>query len=179
MSAEVFVNAVRAWIDGFVVEYDLCPFARRELAKGSVRITVSDATSIEKLLESLQSEMALLTRDKRIATTLIVHPHVLQDFVQYNDFLSLVDLLLEHTGLVGVYQIASFHPDYQFEGTRPDDAENYTNRSPYPMLHVLREDSVERAVSSYPDADQIPNRNIRRMNEMGVEALARQLREFT
>ena len=102
-----------------------------------------------------------------------MHPEVLTDFMAYNDFLASAEGLIEHLELDGIYQLASFHPDYQFGGTQPDDAENYTNRSPYPMLHLLREDSLERAIASYPGTESIPERNIELMNRLGVEHMRR------
>ena len=103
-----------------------------------------------------------------VETTLLIHPGVLEDFYDYNDFFDLVEGLLVQEGYEGEFQVASFHPDYQFEGTRPEDAENYTNRSPYPMLHLIREDSLEHAVTHYPDVDAIPQRNIDTMNALGA-----------
>ncbi len=115
--------------------------------------------------------MSLLNKDPSIETTLLIHPDVLQDFHDYNQFLNYVDKFLLDSGFEGVYQIASFHPDYQFDGTNADDAENYTNRSPYPMLHILREESLERAIAEYPDVEQIPARNVVLMNSFGRHKL--------
>ena len=106
-------------------------------------------------------------------TTLLIHPHVLTSFLDYNDFLDVADAAIDRLDLAGVLQIASFHPDYQFAGTAPDDVTNYTNRSPYPMLHLLREESVERAVDGYPGAERIPERNIETMRRLGLSGLAR------
>ena len=161
------INSVRLWVESFVVELNLCPFAKRELANNRVRFAVIKAVTEEQLLMALQTELELLNDDSFIETTLLIHPHVLQDFYDYNEFLSVANSLLVEMKLEGVYQIASFHPDYQFAGTIPDDVENYTNRSPYPMLHLLREDNLEKAIANYPDADQIPTRNIELMNSLG------------
>jgi len=120
---------------------------------------------------ALQAELELLNADSSVETTLLIHPGVLQDFYAYNRFLAYTDSLLVEMGLEGVYQVASFHPNYQFEGTNTDDAENYTNRSPYPMLHLIREESLERVIADYPDIDQIPLRNIALMNELGQDRL--------
>jgi hypothetical protein len=120
-------------------------------------------------------ELERLGAERDIATTLLIHPCVLQDFSAYNQFLDAADNLLEHLRLEGVYQVASFHPDYQFAGTAQDDPENYTNRSPYPLLHLLREDSLDLAIASHPDVAGIPVRNIRLMNELGIEKLDRML----
>ena len=109
----------------------------------------------------------MLNKDESIETTLLIHPRVLQEFYHYNQFLNAADGLLVQMDLSGVFQIASFHPDYQFGGTQPDDVENFTNKSPYPLLHLIREDSLERAIAQYPDSDQIPERNITLLNSLG------------
>lgn len=150
---------------------NLCPFAKRELVNNRVRFTVTEADTEEQLLMDIQDELELLNSDEEIETTLLIHPNVLQDFYDYNQFQNLVDSLLEQMELNGVYQIASFHPDYQFGGTEPDDVENYTNRSPYPMLHLIREESLEQAIASYPDPDQIPERNIELLKSLGRDKM--------
>ena len=174
MGHDKFIGPVRHWVETVVVGLNLCPFARRELVNGRVRFSVSEAETEEQLLADLQAELGLLNNDEAVETTLLIHLGVLQDFFDYNQFLSYVDRLLMQMELEGVYQVASFHPDYQFSGTRPDDVENYTNRSPYPMLHLIREDSLERAIASYPDPDRIPERNIELLESLGrdkVQAL--------
>jgi len=161
------IQTVRQWVETFVVGMNLCPFAKRELVKGKVRFATTTSTTQEQLLIALQAELELLCNDPDVETTLLIHPDLLQDFDDYNQFLGYADSLLVEMELEGVYQIASFHPSYQFAGTQPDDAENYTNRSPYPMLHLLREASLDRAIKDYPDVEQIPARNIVIMNDMG------------
>jgi len=173
---EQIVLAVQQWVDTFVVGMNLCPFAKRELVKHRVRFVATAASTPEQLLKALQDELELLNTQASVETTLLIHPHVLQDFYDFNDFLGQTDHLLMEMGLEGVYQIASFHPDYQFAGTRPNDAENYTNRSPYPVLHVLREASLERAIADYHDVDEIPQRNIELMNKLGQNKLQALLR---
>ncbi len=168
---ESIVLAVRKWVETLVVEMNLCPFAKRELVKNRVRFVSTAATTPEQLLLVLQAELELLNADPVVATTLLIHPQVLQDFYDFNDFLNLADSLLLGMQLEGVYQIASFHPNYQFGGTQPDDAENYTNRSPYPVLHLLREDSLEQVIADYPNVDDIPERNIELMNRLGQKRL--------
>ncbi|KYP12698.1 MAG: hypothetical protein A0129_00860 [Limnobacter sp. CACIAM 66H1] len=165
------IEATRRWVEQVVVAFNLCPFAKRELVKDRVRFVVSKARDEATLLDELAHELALLNVDGSIETTLLIHPQVLQDFYQYNDFLTAADELLVDMNLEGVYQVASFHPDYQFGGTDPGDVENYTNRSPYPMLHLLREDSLSEAIDNYPDVDLIPERNIDCMNEQGLEKM--------
>ena len=162
---------VRRWLERAVIGLNLCPFAKAVYAKQQVRIVVSDASTERALLEQLGEEMALLrdTPAEEIDTTLLVHPQVLQDFLDYNDFLDDADALVEAMDLDGVLQVASFHPQYQFAGTEPDDADNLTNRAPYPILHLLREDSVDRAVAAYPEPDAIVERNLATVRGLGAD----------
>ena len=162
---------VRRWLERAVIGLNLCPFAKAVYAKDQVRIVVSDASTERALLEQLGEEMALLrdTPSDQVDTTLLVHPLVLQDFLDYNDFLDDAEALLDVLELDGVLQVASFHPQYQFAGTAPDDAENLTNRAPYPILHLLREDSVARAVEAYPEPDSIIERNLATMQKLGAD----------
>jgi len=165
------VESVQLWVQRLVVDMNLCPFAKRELVKDRVRFVVADARTPEQLLLALQRELERLECDSSVETTLLIHPDVLQRFDDYNQFLDVADNLLVDMQLDGVYQIASFHPAYRFAGTAPDDAENYTNRSPFPLLHLLREDSLERAIASHPDVAGIPERNIALMNATGKQRL--------
>lgn len=174
LNHEIIIKSVRHWLDTVVIALNLCPFAKRELINNRVRFFVSTAETEEQLLDQLQAELELLNSNTEIETTLLIHPAVLQDFYDFNDFLSYGDGLLEQMELDGVYQIASFHPDYQFDGTEPDDVENYTNRSPYPILHLLREDSLEQAIAGHPDTALIPQNNIAQLKKLGrtqVQAL--------
>jgi hypothetical protein len=159
------------WLERAVIGLNLCPFAKAVHAKGQVRYVLSAATTAEALLEQLGAELLLLrdTPAGEVDTTLLVHPDALGDFLDYNDFLEEADELVAELGLEGVLQVASFHPHYQFAGTDPDDIENATNRSPHPTLHLLREDSVERAVAAYPDPDAIVERNIETLRELGSD----------
>lgn len=159
----------RRWIERAVIGLNLCPFAKAVYAKEQVRFVLSDATTPEALLEQLAEELVLLrdTDPEQIDTTLIVHPDVLTDFLDYNDFLDNADAAIEALDLQGILQVASFHPDYQFAGAAPDDISHYTNRSPYPTLHLLREDSVERAVAAFPDPDVIVERNVQTLDRLG------------
>ncbi len=171
MENDKIIASVRQWVESLIVGMNLCPFAKRELVKNRVRFVVTEATTDDQLMTALQAELEWLDKDSSVETTLLIHPKVLQDFDDYNQFLNFADRFLAQLRLGGVYQIASFHPDYQFGGTDPDDAENYTNRSPYPMLHLLREESLERVIADYPDVDQIPARNIALMNSLGQDKL--------
>ena len=161
--------AVRRWLERAVIGLNLCPFAKAVYGKQQVRIVVSDASTERALLEQLGEELALLrdTPPDAIDTTLLVHPQVLGDFLAYNDFLDEADALVETLELDGVLQVASFHPDYQFADSGPDDVENLTNRAPYPILHLLREASVDRAVEAYPEPDAIIERNIATVRALG------------
>ena len=160
---------VRRWLERAVIGLNLCPFAKAVYVKQQVRIVISDASTERALLEELGEELALLrdTPADEIDTTLLVHPQVLGDFLDYNDFLGDADALVEAMDLDGVLQVASFHPQYQFAGSEPDDADNLTNRAPFPILHLLREASVDRAVAAYPDPDAIIERNIATVRELG------------
>lgn len=175
MADQEIISAVRRWVETVVIDLELCPFARRELIADRVRFTVTSASSEQELLETLALELELLEATPAIETTLVIHPEVLTDFLDYNQFLDNADRLLTALELEGVFQIASFHPDYQFAGTQKDDAENFTNRSPYPVLHLLREDNLEKAIESTPDIDDVPGRNIETMNRMGVDDLRARL----
>jgi hypothetical protein len=161
----------RRWLERAVIGLNLCPFAKAVYAKEQVRFVLSDATTPEALLAELGEELLRLrdTPAEQIDTTLLIHPQVLGDFLDYNDFLDDADALVEALALDGVLQVASFHPDYQFAGSAPDDVENFTNRAPYPILHLLREDSVARAMAAFPDPDAIVERNIETLRGIGVD----------
>jgi hypothetical protein len=165
------VAATRRWIERAVIGLNLCPFARAPYAQDRVRISVSRATDVESLAEDLRAELEWLRDADTVEyeTSLLVHPFVLGDFADYNDFLDVADALLEDMQLDGEIQIASFHPDYQFADTDHDAIENATNRSPFPTLHLLRESSIDRAVESGIDTDAIYERNIETLRKLGVE----------
>lgn len=165
LSKDAVIAATRVWLVADVIGLNLCPFAKAVHDAGQIRYVVSEAESVEDLRTDLVAELRLLTTVDagQVDTTLLIHPRVLGDFADYNQFLDVADEALRELDLVGTLQIASFHPQYQFAGTRPEDAENRTNRSPYPTLHLLREASVERAIESYPGASEIPQRNIEEM----------------
>ena len=168
----VLVEAgVRRWLERAVIGLNLCPFAKAVYVRDQVRIVVSDASTARALLEELGEEMALLrdTPAEQIDTTLLVHPQVLGDFLDYNDFLDDADALVEAMDLDGVLQVASFHPHYQFAGTEPGDVENLTNRAPFPILHLLREASVDRAVAAYAEPEAIIERNVATVRALGQD----------
>ena len=164
------IALTKHWLERAVIGLNLCPFAKAVYVKQQVRFVLSDATTPEALLETLIEELEWL-RDadpQATDTTLLIHPQVLTEFLDYNDFLETADAAVEALDLEGIIQIASFHPDYQFAGTAPDDIGNYSNRAPFPTLHLLREDSVTRAVDAFPDADAIIDRNIATLEQLGV-----------
>lgn len=165
---EHIISQVQSWLEEVVIGLNLCPFAARPTKAGQVRFVVSEARDEEALLQDLQSELERLetTAPSILETTLLIIPHMLRDFMDYNLYLNWVDQLIARRGWEGEFQVASFHPDYQFEGTDAEDAENLTNRSPYPILHLLREQSLENMLARYPDSDQIPENNIQRMNRL-------------
>ena len=160
------------WLEKAVIGLNLCPFAKAVHAKGQIRYVVSDAATPEALLEKLMEELQYLADadPEQVDTTLLIHPKVLGDFEDYNEFLDVADAALEELQLDGELQVASFHPDYQFADTHKNDIENYTNRSPYPTLHLLREDSVERAVEAFPEASDIFEKNIATLRALGHDA---------
>jgi uncharacterized protein len=172
---EEVVAATRAWLERAVIGLNLCPFAKAVHVKNQIRYAVSAAHTPEDLLADLVTELrALQAADpSEIDTTLLVHPRVLRDFLDYNDFLELAEAAVAGEGLEGAIQVASFHPQYQFAGTRPEDIENCSNRSPYPTLHLLREASIERAVAVFPDASQIFERNIETLRRLGHDGWRR------
>ncbi len=155
-------------MESVVIGLQLCPFARKPFIDDRIRFVVSEATSTFDLLVDLHAELDLLNNDESIETTLLIHPEVLNDFADYNDFLPLCDALIEDRGYEGVIQVASFHPFYQFADTPAEDVTNYTNRSPYPMLHLIREESITRALETFDDIDQVPVRNQERLRELGL-----------
>jgi hypothetical protein len=171
---EQAIAETRAWVDRAVIGLNLCPFAKAVQAKGQVRYVASGATEAETLLQELCDEMRLLvdTPASKTDTTLLIHPGVLTDFLDYNDFLELADAAVDEMGLTGVLQIASFHPDYQFEGTDAFDVTNATNQSPYPTLHLLREDSVDRAVAAFAEPEAIFEANLQTLENLGEEGWA-------
>ncbi|MGY0799503.1 DUF1415 domain-containing protein [Lysobacter sp. A286] len=177
MTHEDPITATRNWLQRAVIGLNLCPFAKAVQVKDQIRYVLSEADTPDALLEELATELTWLndTDPDVVDTTLLIHPQVLTDFYDYNDFLDQVDVAIDALGLEGEIQVASFHPDYQFAGSDIDDPANCTNRSPYPMLHLLREASVERAVDAFPDPDAIVERNIATLEKLGTDGYRRLL----
>ena len=161
----------RQWLEKAVIGLNLCPFAKAPHVKNLVRISVSQARHLDGFLEDLDRELQLLgdTPADELETTLLVHPTLFPDFDTFNQMLDIADTAVVDNGLEGIVQIAPFHPDFQFEGTDSDDIGNYTNRSPYPTLHLIREDSIAKAAQAFPDASAIFERNIALLEKMGHE----------
>lgn len=169
MAADAVIAATRAWVDKAVIGLNLCPFAKAVQVKNQVRYAVSAAQTTETLRIDLIAELRNLNASdpEQLDTTLLIHPDVLRDFMDYNDFLAVADAALGDLGFDGQIQIASFHPQYQFADAAVDDIENYTNRSPFPILHLLREASIERAVTAFPDAASIYQKNMATLRRLG------------
>lgn len=174
MNHEQIISDTRDWVVKAVIGLNLCPFAKSVHVNDRIRYVVSDATEPEQLLKDLARELLALNRadPEEVDTTLLIHPGVLTDFLDFNDFLDAADALVEELKLDGILQIADFHPDYQFEGSAADDIGNYSNRSPYPTLHLLREDSIARAVESMPDTASIYETNLDTLARLGADGWA-------
>jgi hypothetical protein len=172
---DAVIAATRHWLARAVIGLNLCPFAKSVYVKEQVRYVVCDATEAADVLDVLERELKLLaeTDPAQVDTTLLIMPDAVADFLDFNDLLFFAERLLKNLRLEGMLQIASFHPQYQFEGTEPNDIENYTNRAPYPILHLLREDSIARAAAAFPDAADIYERNMETMRRLGHEGWQR------
>ncbi len=169
MAAKRAIARTQAWLERAVIGLNLCPFAKAVQVKGQIRYAVSEANTPEELLEDLSKEIKTLQVPVNASyeTTLIIATGCLKEFLEFNDFLRLADHALDNMGLQGSLQIASFHPQYQFAGTAADDITNFTNRSPYPTLHLLREASIDRAVAAFPQAADIYEKNMQTLAALG------------
>lgn len=177
MKRDPVVEETRVWIERVVVGLGLCPFAEASIAGDGLKFVHMSSPTVDELTAALRDGVLELrsAAGKKFDSLLLIHPNVLTDFYAYNDFLARAEQVLEETGSVGDFQIASFHPRYQFAGTDPEDVENYTNRSPYPMLHLLRESSVERALANFQNPDDIPKRNVERLRRLGRDGIEKLL----
>lgn len=169
MSDAQVLEATRLWLEKAVIGLNLCPFAKAVYVKNQVRLVVSKARHADDLLEELDRELDLLVASPadEIDTTLLIHPSLFENFLDFNDFLEVAEGVVDEHGLEGVVQLASFHPRFQFDGSEPDDISNYTNRAPFAIIHLLREASVERAVEAFPDAEGIFETNIATLEKLG------------
>lgn len=181
-NTDTIIAQTRRWIAEVVIGLNLCPFARKPFASECIRFAVTPATTAAELREVLARELKHLvdTPTEQVETTILIHPHVLVDFFDYNDFAADANDLLAELGLDGVIQFATFHPEYRFADTAPDAVENFTNRSPFPMLHLLREASITAVANDPDELAGIPERNIETMRHLGrakVLDLLRKVRE--
>ncbi len=181
MDKPAVIDATRRWISEVVIRLDLCPFARRVFDRDLIRYVVSEVADEESLHAQLADELRMLasTSTAVVETAVLIHPLALLDFLNYNDFLDGADVLLRRLDLWGTIQLAGFHPDYRFAGTEPEAVENYTNRSPYPMIHLLREESVSRVADDPAWLLDIPQRNIATLRRIGRATMREQLKSFT
>ncbi|MCM0045050.1 MAG: DUF1415 domain-containing protein [Burkholderiaceae bacterium] len=165
----VIVGRTRQWLEQVVIGLNLCPFANSVFRKNQIDYRISRATDTDQLVQDLllAAESLIGVPAEQIDTALLIHPQVLTDFSDYNDFLGMADALFDACGLSGVLQIASFHPDYRFADAEPDDITHATNRSPYPMLHLLRETSLDKAIAAHPNTDAIVQHNLATMRRLG------------
>ena len=165
------IKQTQCWLSDFIIKHNICPFAKREFDRDSIHYEVVISDKLENQLQELIYSCEQLDRETEIETSLLILPNGLAGFDNYLDFLELANELMHQQGYEGVYQLASFHPDYCFDGVDVDDASNYTNRSPYPMLHLIREASLEKVLAHYPNPENIPTRNIEYTREIGKESL--------
>jgi hypothetical protein len=180
MNADTVIADTRTWLEEAVIGLNLCPFAKAVHVKGQIRYVVSDATDVAALEQALMEQLRdlALADPAEVDTTLLIHPLVLQDFEDFNQFLGLAEEMVEALGLEGVLQVASFHPQFQFADTEPGDVTNATNQSPYPTLHLLREESIDRAVEAFPEAESIYEANMETLRKLGTQGWAEMERRW-
>jgi len=167
MTDSKIINITRNWVEQVIVKYNICPFARREVERGSIHYFQVQDQALDRVLQALLDECHLLDSHPQIETTLFIIPIGFEGFYDFLDLVDMANDLLELEGYEGVYQLANFHPDYCFADEKQNAPSNYTNRSPYPTLHIIRESSMELALAAHPDADAIPHRNIEFANKKG------------
>ncbi len=168
MNHQHIITATQHWLTSFIIAYEICPFARHVHEYDAIRYRVLDNADVADCLAELLAECQHLDTEPATETTLVIFSAICRDFDDFLDVTALAEQLMVDLGYEGIYQLASFHPDYCFGGAEPDDAANATNRSPYPMLHLIREASIELALQNYPNPEQIPERNIALCRELGL-----------
>lgn len=168
---QAIISQSKRWLEKVVIGLNFCPFAKKEFERQSIRYVIDSSASQKEALNTLIDELSLLDNKAEIETTLLIYEHAYQHFDDYLDWLAVASSLVEQSAYRGIYQVASFHPNYCFEGEELDDPANFTNRSPYPMLHILRESSLEKVLRHYPQPELIPQRNIDKARELGVSYL--------
>lgn len=169
---------VTNWLRQFIVGYNLCPFAKKPLVNDQIRLAICNDKKRRTITLKLLEEMRFLDTNRETETTLVIFPDAMKDFYTYLDLVDACNQLVIAEGYEGIYQLASFHPDYFFEGEEPDDASHFTNRSPYPMIHIIREDSLERVLEQYQNPEEIPQNNIKKMRELGSALLRKKLQNL-
>ncbi|RAP36612.1 hypothetical protein B1207_07345 [Legionella quinlivanii] len=172
-SPDLIIENTKRWIETFIIPLNLCPFAKREMKKQTVRFQVAEVDTMAEALQCLLDELHILESNPAIETSFLIFPQQFADFFHYLELLERGELLIQQEELEGIFQLASFHPDYYFSDTSSDDVTNYTNRSPYPMLHILREESLEEAIDRYGDTESIPVNNIRLLRKLGLDTVKR------
>ena len=170
-SNESIIQQTKQWLKNIVIGLNFCPFAKPVFEQEKIHYQISPATDLESCLQALIAEAERLDIQEGLETTLLIFPECMQDFDDFLDLLEIANDLMDAQDYQGVYQLASFHPDYCFSGSTADDPANYTNRSPYPMLHLIRELSLESALDSYPEPEEIPNRNIQVAQDLGLDKM--------
>ena len=176
---QVVIQQTKNWVEQIVIGLNLCPFASRPFQNDHIEYTVNSGDFTEQHLHQLAASFARLDASEEIETSLLIYPDAYQSFDNYLQLLDLANHLLEDMDYAGIYQIASFHPDYRFEGSTEDDASNYSNRSPYPMLHLIRESGLEKAIANYPDIERVPEDNIKKLREIGYLEMQNKLKNIT
>lgn len=176
INTDLIIAQTKKWVTDVIVAHNICPFARREVESNRVRYCVDSSDTVQARLEELIDECVYLDMHSETETTLLIYPEHLNKFDDYLDFLDLANALIIEQGFEGIYQLASFHPDYCFEGETENDPANYTNRSVYPMLHLIREASLEQALKNYPNPEKIPERNIELTRKFGLEKMQAMLK---
>ncbi|RMX03385.1 DUF1415 domain-containing protein [Legionella jordanis] len=171
LNREHIIAETKQWLQSFVIELNLCPFAKREIERHSLRIEMSSANEAQTAMNDFLKELHWLDADASVETTLLIFPRMFSDFYDYLDFVHFCEFLLVERNFEGVYQVASFHPLYRFANEPETEVSNYTNRSPYPMLHLLREHSLEKAIAFYGDTESIPQKNIQTMRKLGLQKI--------
>ncbi len=171
------IKKTKSWIEKFVIGLNLCPFANHPFVNNRIRYRLEETNDLEKLVATFIEELEFLQKksNHELETTFIIHPNLLNDFLDYNDFQEVINAILEKYDLEGVLQVAMFHPDFQFAGEDLDAPSNYVTRSPFPMLHILREESVEKAIHSHSNTNLIPEENIQKMNDLGLEGIQKMI----
>ena len=173
----ISINQTKKWLENVIIKHTLCPFAKHEHDNGRIHYEVIETADLHSQLEQIAAQFTALDTDANRETSLLIFPLGLSEFKNYLDMLNIAEDLLKQQGYEGVYQLASFHPGYCFAGARVDDPSNYTNKSPYPMLHILRESSVEAALKNYPNPEKIPERNIQLTKDLGLKVMTALLEE--